>query len=66
MRLKEIGLSTWNLLTILGSIVNIIGEPVWSFKKKENSHFHYEYHVHTSSEDEENSYGLDLGLLIIS
>ena len=49
------------------SIVNIIGDPIWLFKKKENLHFHYEYHVRTSSEeDEENGYSLDLGLLIIS
>ena len=37
---EEIRLRAQNLLTILGSIVNIIGGgSIWSFKKKENFRF---------------------------
>ena len=51
--LKEIGLHTQNLLTSVGSIVNIIGGAYMS--------------IHTSSKkNEENGYGLNLDSLIIS
>ena len=37
---KKIGLCTQNMLTILDSIVNMIGEnPIWSLNEHNNLHF---------------------------
>ena len=64
---KENGLRAQNLITILGSIVNIIGgEPIWPFNEHENLHFDDEWDIHMSSEKyEESGYSLNLDLLTI-
>lgn len=52
-----------DILTILGSIVNIIGGTVWLFKKKDNLYFDNEYYK-SSKNDKEHGYSLDLDLKI--
>ena len=57
------------MITILGSIVNIIGgyQPIWPFNEHKNLHFDNEYDVHMSSKNyEESGYGLNLDSLAIS
>lgn len=43
MYLKEIELRFQNILTILGSILNIIGGTIWPLNEYDNLHFDNEY-----------------------
>ena len=65
MSLKENGLPAQNMITVLGSIVNIIaGELIWPFNEHENLHFDNEWNIHMSSEKyEERGYSLNLDIL---
>ena len=73
MCLEEIGLRAQNLLTILGSVVNISeggggrGGPIWPLNGHNNLHFDNEPVIHMNSiNDEENGDGHNLDLLNIS
>ena len=66
MCLKEIGLHTQNLLTILDSIINTIGET-YMIAKYEILQFYNSCDIYVSSKNyEESGYSLDLDLLTIS
>ena len=55
------------MLTLLGSIVNMIGGPIQLLNEYENLHFSGEWDIHTSFEAyEANGYGRGLNLVIIS
>jgi hypothetical protein len=55
------------MITILGSIVHIIGEDLYDHLMSTRITFVNEYYIHTSSENyEESNYILDLDLLTIS
>ena len=63
---KEIRLRAPNMLTI-GSIVNIVGGPIWPLREHKNLHLDNKTNIHKSFEDyEANGYKHDLDLLIIS
>ena len=63
---KRLGLSAWNLLTILGWIVNIIEEHAWPFNEHINLHFDIEIdNVMSSLNHEESNYAFNLELLIV-
>jgi hypothetical protein len=66
-----IGSNVQNLLIILGSIVNIVGEGggrhIWSLCKKENFHFVNELDIHKMSRSHwETGCGHKLNWLILS
>ena len=53
MSLKEIGLCDQNMLTRLGSIVNITRWPIWPFNEHKNLHFDNEWDIHLISKNHE-------------
>ena len=56
MGLKEIGLRVHNVITILGSIDNIVGEGggvVWPLNEHKSLHFDNEWGMHLSSQNYE-------------
>jgi len=64
--LKENGLHAQNMLTILGSIVNMIGVTYMTLNEHENLHFDDEEDIYMSSKNyEANGYRHDLDSIII-
>ena len=62
MCLKEIGRCAQNMLTILGSTVNMIGETIWLPNEHTNIHFDNESDIHMSFKSyEANGYGAWFG-----
>ena len=55
--LKESELHAQNLITILGSIVNIMGRRIWPFNEDENENLHFddEQDIYMSSKSYEES-----------
>ena len=63
---ERVGLDAQNLITILGSQINIIGGPVWAFDEDGNFQFDSEQGIHMSPENyKDSSYSPNLDLLAI-
>lgn len=63
MYVDEIGLLAQHLLTVLGSIVNIVGRTLWSFNEPEKLHLRQSYELQKLKK---NGYSYNLRLSIIS
>jgi hypothetical protein len=54
------------MITILDSIIIVVGEIVWPLNEDENLHFDDAQDIRMNSKNyEENEYNLDLNLLIV-